>query len=507
MSFDDSRLRSRVAWLNNAGGFENSINYSRIAEAAEGLPTKQVMDMLRYLEQNRDKVREPTRWLCSSLDKAREASVGLAEDVDRQLRKRVRWLNNDGGFDNRIVYSKLAEAASSLDNPKKVMEVLQFLEESWQWVEDPTAWVCAALRKAAAEQSQSDKPPTVVWADDAGTHRRYDSGQAVLRSRQYDSGKGKASYDDFYDKLWRRILWLNSKGGFDNAIQYPKVAEAVEGVHHPIVFDLLTRLENEWQKVPNCTAWLCRELRKAAQNGADVDGHNDAKDEKVRRRVRWLNNEGGFENVIRYDKIMEASDGMSVSNVLDVLKSLEEHWPSVKDPNAWIAAALRRAQPTEALDPDLDRRLRSRIRWLNESGGFGNTIIYSKIAKVAVGAPSDRVFEALRYLEEKGSDCVEDPTAWVCAGIQKAKKSEISHWTQRADSAVAHASVRASAEAKRRQYQSFNFEQDKEESQASIGVLKWVKKAQVKELNKEENEEDKENSINEAVEASIENVQ
>lgn len=395
--------------MNYQGGFENQIIYSKVAEASVGLSDNKIMEILKYLEDNYDKVWDPMRWLCSSLEKARSASEGLDAEADQQLRKRIRWLNNEGGFENKIMYSKIAEAAVGIDS-RKVMDVLKYLQERWEWVEDPTAWVCSALRKAGSSRAAEAG---------AGGGYGWKGGAGGSKGADWDRS---GSYDDFYDKLWRQILWLNSQGGFENTIQYSRVAEAAEGVDHGRVLELLSYLEEHWQKVGDATSWLCSSLAKArGSSGYGAKGgetFDEVKDRKLRQRVRWLNSEGGFENSIIYDKIAEASQGVETGRVLEMLKYLEDNWQAVRDPTAWVCSSLRQAGNT-TIDYDFDRKLRGRVRWLNAEGGFENTINYSKIAQASVGVPADKVFIALKYLEEKGFGQVEDPTAWVCAGINK----------------------------------------------------------------------------------------
>mmetsp|Transcript_16875 Transcript_16875/g.48004 ORF Transcript_16875/g.48004 Transcript_16875/m.48004 type:complete len:286 (-) Transcript_16875:140-997(-) len=139
-------LRRRIRWLNNAGGFGNQILYYKVAEASESIDKGRVFEILNYLEENWWKIRDPTAWICSSLDKANTAAGGLDADFDKRLRRRIRWLNTEGGFDNQIVYSKIAGAAVGVDD-ERVMEILRYLEDRYDKIGDPTAWVCAGLRK------------------------------------------------------------------------------------------------------------------------------------------------------------------------------------------------------------------------------------------------------------------------------------------------------------------------------------------------------------------------
>merc|ERR1719401_3350120 len=92
--------------------------------------------------------------------------------------------------------------------------------------------------------------------------------------------------------------------------------------------------------------------------------------------------------MIIYDKIAEAAEGVDLQVVLQVLSRLEENWERIDDPNAWVCAGLRKS------NVDFDRKLRTRVRWLNSEGGFQNKINYSKISQAAVGIAEDRVMVA-----------------------------------------------------------------------------------------------------------------
>merc|ERR1719265_809589 len=70
----------------------------------------------------------------------------------------------------------------------------------------------------------------------------------------------------------------------------------------------------------------------------------EEEDRKVRRRIGWLNGEGGgFGGAINYDKVMQAAGGLPFSDVLRVLKEVEEKKAEIKDPNAWVCSALRKS--------------------------------------------------------------------------------------------------------------------------------------------------------------------
>jgi len=58
-------------------------------------------------------------------------------------------------------------------------------------------------------------------------------------------------------------------------------------------------------------------------------------DQKLRKRIGWLNSNGGFANAIQYDKVAEAAVGLDEFTVLKILKTIEDKGvPNVKDPTA-----------------------------------------------------------------------------------------------------------------------------------------------------------------------------
>jgi len=72
----ENRLHTRIRWLNTAGGFENTIKYSTVIQAAQGFDETDVMQVLRRLEQTRDRVDDPTRWVCVALQRAYQPKQG-----------------------------------------------------------------------------------------------------------------------------------------------------------------------------------------------------------------------------------------------------------------------------------------------------------------------------------------------------------------------------------------------------------------------------------------------
>mmetsp|Transcript_25620 Transcript_25620/g.41085 ORF Transcript_25620/g.41085 Transcript_25620/m.41085 type:complete len:372 (-) Transcript_25620:20-1135(-) len=151
----DRKLRKHIAWLNNEGGFANGINYQKVLEVAQYLDIHTTMKALKYLEEKKDEVKDPTAWVTSRLRKAGYDASSTAPEVDRndapdrQVRRRIAWLNNEGGFGNSINYTKVNESietsGAELDH---VISVLESLKDKRGNVNDPTAFVTSGIRRA-----------------------------------------------------------------------------------------------------------------------------------------------------------------------------------------------------------------------------------------------------------------------------------------------------------------------------------------------------------------------
>jgi len=363
---DDGKVRKRVEWLNTQGGFGNSLNTTKVLQAASGADVQQVMKVLKVLEEEKDQVKDPTAYVTAGLRKLgggqRGAGGGLsgahpsmawsdpaavpawtpdAQFEDTKLRKRIGWLNTQGGFDGAINYTKILSAAGGVEF-SEIFEKLKFLEGKKGEVTDPTAWICTGLRKAAAKANTGGAHPPMAWPGLTATIA------FTLDAQAEDA------------KLRKRIGWLNTQGGFDNAINYTKILSARGGVEFSEILEKLKFLEGKKGEVTDPTAWICAGLRKAAASVNTGGGSPpmawsgptaapaftldaQSEDAKLRKRIGWLNTQGGFDNAINYTKILSARGNVEFSELFEKLKFLEGKKGEVTDPTAWICAGLRKA--------------------------------------------------------------------------------------------------------------------------------------------------------------------
>lgn len=283
-------------------------------------------------------------------------------------------------------------------------------------------------------------------------------------------------------KIRARIMYLNKEGGFNNTIFYPRIKDASVGLTSHQIMPVFMRLQLHKDTIPDPTTYVCNELyRLVAQiraAGFDCNSGNfgpgamigvednrpiDDVERKMRARVMWLNKEGGFANGIHYNKVKDAAMGLSVSQIMTVLKSLEQNRDDATDPTDfivrnmksykdWAAGALNVESATgtlaevpaanEWMSPQewmnmmfvqveqqtkeakiqeeakkeqekTDWKLRVRLMWLNNEGGFNNKINYRRVFEVAVGLPCEVTMNVLEEAQRL-RDELPDPTAFIC---------------------------------------------------------------------------------------------
>lgn len=201
-------------------------------------------------------------------------------------------------------------------------------------------------------------------------------------------------------------------------------------------------------------------------------------DQKLRKRIGWLNKNCVFADVLKYDDVKAAAVGVDGHQVMVVLKDLEEKKDTIKSPTAWVVKALKKrgaeagvqhypspgpwmggAPPQAdnyqsygmdyqvanyggggamgggpmgggamsggamggfpmAIDGDTDQMIRKKVGWLNKNG-FENSVNYKKVSEAAVGVDSGsvkRIFDDLESNREK----IKDPTAYVAKALRNA---------------------------------------------------------------------------------------
>merc|ERR1719221_31416 len=143
-------------------------------------------------------------------------------------------------------------------------------------------------------------------------------------------------------------------------------------------------------------------------------------DERLRRRIGWLNNNAGLLAPLRYDQAAPSLLGVGIPKAMEILKALEEQAAEVQDPTVFVSgraqaewAAAASQHPAAASVPaynSLDEtKLRRRVTWMNHNLEFQSELLYSQVAAELLPLGSAKAMEVLKKLEE-GAPQADDPT-------------------------------------------------------------------------------------------------
>lgn len=416
-------MRKGIAWLNNEGGFANTITFRVVCAAAAGLAEDDVKDVLdQLLHTDSKKIDNPTEFVCNAFEelkaqhhpsgRSRERQVHreLSSSIEKLLRQGIAWLNKEGGFENKIAFGEVAEAAAGL-NEEKVKEILERL---WQTdakkIDSPTNWVCNAFVKSKAQQQPTERP---------------------RQPREHQETPGNLE-----STIRKGVAWLNKDGGFENRIDLRAVVEAADGLDEDTVKDALDRLwQADARKIDSPTVRLCSALRKAkaqqypAERSRDQREHRDAPsniENTMRKSVAWLNNEGGFDGRISFREVADAAAGLDEEKIKSVLDRLWQSDPKkIDNPTNYVCNAFHKARPsTTQPNHDVDKMLRQGVAWLNNEGGFENRIGFDEVVEVAAGLDADTLKDILDRLLKSDAKKIDNPTNYVCNAFHKARPGQ-----------------------------------------------------------------------------------
>lgn len=306
-------------------------------------------------------------------------------DTPAKLKQLVGWLNTHGGFDNQIQYRRVEDAAWGLDW-KTIATALKKLEENKDEVKDPTAFVCAGLKK-----------------------------------------EGPAGIDSVVRK---QVGYFNTTGGMQNTLKYKEIAEAAAGLDKEAVTKVFAHFEEKMGEINEPTSWISSALRKeggGSQSPQDIDM-------LLRKEIGWLNGTGGFENQVLYKKVASAAAGLTRAKIKKAFSNLKDSKAKVKDPTAFVCSALRKEgggqtgiglQVTGLIFPipadsgmEVGTFVRQGVAWLNNEGGFNGAVMYDNVAEAAAGLDTWTIQRAMQNLATKAMQ-VTNPTAFLAGALRK----------------------------------------------------------------------------------------
>jgi len=164
--------------------------------------------------------------------------------------------------------------------------------------------------------------------------------------------------------------------------------------------------------------------------------------DKVRKRVEWLNVNCSLASELDFEKVGDVLVRIGLQEAMRILKAFEECAGEVRDPNAYVGRAARRAanegqvqpQPSPRPPPPpppssydqghngLEAKLRKRIAWLNDHAALAVPLEFERVAEDLMAVDLLTALEVLNNLEEN-CDTVRDPNGYVAVGVRR-KASE-----------------------------------------------------------------------------------
>lgn len=144
---DIKKIGKTIGWYNKQGNLQDEIQYNQIAPLMAQLPSKKAGAILAQLEGKEADIKNPTKWLATAA--LRAIGDGVGGEVDKRIGKVIHWYNKQGKLKDEIQYNKVAPLLSQL-SPGKALKILDELEGKEETINDPTAWLCGAARKAGA---------------------------------------------------------------------------------------------------------------------------------------------------------------------------------------------------------------------------------------------------------------------------------------------------------------------------------------------------------------------
>lgn len=434
----EEKLKKRIGWLNNKAHLAEKLMYDRIAPVLLGLESRDAMEILKELEEHATTVRDPNGYVEAG---ARRRTTGpdghhssshslplpgppagappstdfmpVAESVvpvpdwagaSEKLRKRVGWLNHNGNLAAQLRWDEVGHLLLSLD-VQRALDILKHLEEHAATVHDPNGYVSAAVRKVLQQQPQGalSQPNEGSMQSHAG------------------SSHPQGGFDVEADqKVRRKIGWLNTHVQFNAPLMYDKVSPELRRLGGQRAMAILKELE-EYASEPDPTAWVLEQAR----NAVGSLGGGEPAEERLRKRISWLNNKAQLSSPIVVEMVMPSLLAIDLRKAMAVLKGLEENAQSILDPSSYVTSTAQESESTAVggseafefagLSPD--EALRAGIDRLNGSNALMLPLVYDAVSAWLLSVDTHQVARIFRLLETEAMH-VEDPNAFVNAEAQ-----------------------------------------------------------------------------------------
>jgi hypothetical protein len=413
----DEKLRKRITWLNHNITMSEPLDLQKIAAEIHGMDITRVMQILKDIEEKAPQVRSPTSWVIKALRNARDAlsqtlqahplahfqapsffpvapSAQSTADFDTRLRKRIGWLNSSGLLQSELRFDESSKHLIHLEQ-KRAMEILKKLEENAATVRDPTSYVSAAAK-------------------------REPGGGAALFASPVPVPKPSVMFGMDLEKELRKVIGrLNSSGVLKAELRFDQTIGLLMGLDPAKALDILKHLETKAASINDPTGYVSASAKRAAEGGLSTAAPIVA-DEKIRKRLNWLNQNGQLLALLDYDAVAPELSKLDVRVAMEILKKLEESAAFVLDPNSWVCQTAEsypvagHGYNKETSSPE--EKLRVRINWLNTNAGLAAPLSFESVSASLMRLEIVQAMAILKRLEETAAE-VFDPSGFIESAV------------------------------------------------------------------------------------------
>lgn len=389
-----------------------------------------------------------------------------------KLSKRIGWLNKNAGLSQEIQYSEVKDLLTQVGDAE-AMRILGNLEEKDQTIRDPTAY----LKAAALRELEGGGKGKGERGKKAAGGRREAKGQGREAKGQGREGEdAQDRREGLQQKVEKRIQWLNANANLREELLLDEVCEPLVGAGQRQAMRVLKMLEEQAEEVMDPGAFVIAALEDTTAGGDDQgdDQPEDASDgggeapagrggrrrrgkggggkasgpgapgahviktglkdkgnrdisDQVQKRFEWLNFNAGLAQELDFDRIghLLVRTG-NLREVMKILKVLEDNAGQVRDPNAYVARAVKNSiqdrpredRPREDGPPPQQNKLFKKMRWMNQNVPLAVPMDIDRISGFIEDMDPEQVMGVLRRLEVSAHE-VRDPSAYVIAGVRR----------------------------------------------------------------------------------------
>jgi hypothetical protein len=205
------------------------------------------------------------------------------------------------------------------------------------------------------------------------------------------------------DKIARRVGWLNRNAGLRNRIDFDDVLPALDSIGFKQAMRVLHRVQENGSNEEDPNEFIKDLVARCGWIWSKPGIIDD--DEKVAKRVAWMNLFAGLQQPVDYVEVADLLDGLKVPHAMVLLRELEVQAHRIEDPTDHIKKAVGLAGADNVNCPvvDEDSSVAQHISALNGTGRLAKPIDLLEVGEDLQKIGEEAAMQLLQELEGKGS--------------------------------------------------------------------------------------------------------